>query len=74
MQTTKTTNQLEDLRKQYDRMQMRILKYENDLKQPLAKDEDESATEEANREVLYGLYKVEKENLARLELDIKELI
>ncbi|MBC7714600.1 MAG: hypothetical protein H7177_14740 [Rhizobacter sp.] len=76
MQTDAQTesSQLEDLRKQYRNMQERILKYENDLKQPLATDEEDSAVEEAGREVLYGLYKVEKENLAKLEADIRELI
>ncbi|MBC7428592.1 MAG: hypothetical protein H7336_08280 [Bacteriovorax sp.] len=75
MQTeTMETTHLEDLRRQYRNMQERILKYENDLKQPLAKDEEDSAVEEAGREVLYGLYKVEKENLAKLESDIKELV
>ena len=68
------TTQLEKLRKEYATMQERILKYENDLKQPLAKDEDDSAVEEAGREILYGLYKVEKENLTKLESDIKELV
>ena len=66
--------QLEDLRQQYKNMQERILKYEEDLKQPMATDEEESAVEEASREILYGLYKVEKENLLKLEADIKELM
>jgi RNA polymerase-binding transcription factor DksA len=67
-------DQLEDLRKQFRNIQERVLKYENELRQPLAKDLEESAVDESSREILYGLYKVEKENLAKLESEIRELI
>lgn len=63
---------LEDLKEQYQKLEERIKRLETDLKSPLSKEADEDALETKNREVLYGLYKVEKQNLARLEAQIRE--
>lgn len=63
---------LEDLKEQYQKLEERIKRLETDLKSPLSKEADEDALETKNRDVLYGLYKVEKQNLARLEAEIRE--
>lgn len=63
---------LEDLKEQYQKLEERIKRLETDLKSPLSKEADEDALETKNRDVLYGLYKVEKQNLARLEAQIRE--
>lgn len=64
---------IEQLQLKGQQIRERILKYENDLKQPLKRDLDDNAVEEGNREIVYGLYKVEKENLMKIEADILEL-
>ncbi len=64
---------IEQLQLKGQQIRERILKYENDLKQPLKRDLDDNAVEEGNREIIYGLYKVEKENLMKIEADILEL-
>lgn len=48
----------------------RIRSLERDLKTPLSKDPDEDAVETKNRDILYSLYRVEKQNLARIEAEI----
>lgn len=63
---------LEDLKEQYQKLEERIKRLETDLKSPMSKEADEDALETKNRDVLYGLYKVEKQNLARLEAQIRE--
>lgn len=64
---------IEQLQLKGQQIRERILKYEDDLKQPLKRDLDDNAVEESNREIIYGLYKVEKENLMKVEADIQEL-
>ena len=64
---------IEQLQLKGQQIRERISKYENDLKQPLKRDLDDNAVEEGNREIIYGLYKVEKENLMKIEADILEL-
>ena len=64
---------LEQLQLKGQQVRQRILKYENELKQPLKRDLDDNAVEEGNREIIYGLYKVEKENLEKIEAEILEL-
>ena len=64
---------IEQLQLKGQQIRERISKYENDLKQPLKRDLDDTAVEEGNREIVYGLYKVEKENLMKIEADILEL-
>lgn len=64
---------IEQLQLKGEQIRERILKYENELKQPLKRDLDDNAVEEGNREIIYGLYKVEKENLLKIEADILEL-
>ena len=64
---------IEQLQLKGQQIRERISKYENDLKQPLKRDLDDNAVEEGNREIVYGLYKVEKENLMKIEADILEL-
>ncbi len=67
-------NQVEILREKYENTQKRVLKYESDLKKPLEKDEEDNAVDESAREVLNGLYKIEKQNLLKIETALKELI
>lgn len=64
---------IEQLRLKGAQIRERLLKYENDLKQPMKRDLDDNAVEESSREIIYGLYKVEKENLLKIEEDILEL-
>lgn len=64
---------LKNLQEKSQRIRERILKFENDLKQPLVIDLEDNAVEEGSREILYSLYQVEKANLEKIESDIKEL-
>ena len=66
-------DKLEDLRIKHQKIIERILKFEEDLKQPLLRDLEDNAVEEGSREIIYGLYKIEKANLAKIEADIREL-
>lgn len=65
---------LEDLRLKHQKITERILRFEEDLKQPLLRDLEDNAVEEGSREIIYGLYKIEKANLAKIEADIRELV
>jgi cell division protein FtsB len=65
-------DKLKDLVEQRQKLEERIKQLENELKKPLTNDSEENAVEEDNREVLYSLYQVEKENLARVDADINE--
>jgi hypothetical protein len=62
---------LEKLKEKRQKILMKILQIESDLKKPLKTDLDDNAQEEANREILNGIYKVEKENLDKLDAEIK---
>lgn len=64
---------LSELRNKSEKIRERILRIEDELKQPLKTNPDDSAIEEGSREVTYRLYQVEKENLAKIEADILEL-
>lgn len=64
---------LKNLQEKSLKIRERILKFENDLKQPLVIDLEDNAVEESSREILYSLYQVEKANLEKIEADIKEL-
>lgn len=64
---------IDQLRVKSAQIRERLLKYESDLKQPLRRDLDDNAVEESSREIIYGLYKVEKENLLKIEEEILEL-
>ncbi len=66
-------NTLQELRIKSQNIRARILKIEDELKQPMEANPDDGAVEEGSREVTYRLYQVEKENLAKLEADILEL-
>lgn len=66
-------NRLEELRIKGQNIRERILKIEDELRQPMKTNPDDSAIEEGSREVTYRLYQVEKENLAKIEADILEL-
>ncbi len=66
-------NTLEELRVKSEEIRERILKIEDELRQPMKANPDDSAIEEGSREVTYRLYQVEKENLAKIEADILEL-
>lgn len=63
---------LDDLLEQRIRLEERIKRLERDLKSPLSPDEDDDAPDLKNREVLYGLYQVEKQNLERLNNEIQK--
>jgi chaperonin cofactor prefoldin len=65
-------DKLKDLIEQRQKLEERIKQLESELKKPLTADSEESAVEEDGREVLYSLYQVEKENLARITADINE--
>ena len=62
------------LREKHQKISERILKFEEDLKQPLLRDLEDNAVEEGSREITYGLYKIEKANLEKIEADIGELV
>lgn len=64
---------LQELRTKSKNIRERILKIEEELRQPLEANPEESAIEEGSREVTYRLYQLEKENLAKIEADILEL-
>ena len=59
-----------DLEKQRADLLLRIQKLEKDLEKPVNKDLDEAAMDMKNREILYGLYNVEKKNLLRIEEEL----
>lgn len=61
---------LEELQEQRIRLEERIKRLERDLKTPLSTDEDDGAALLKDREVLYSLYQVEKQNLERLNKEI----
>jgi RNA polymerase-binding transcription factor DksA len=63
---------LKELRIKRENIRERILKIEEELKQPLETNPEDSAIEEGTREVTYRLYQLEKENLAKIEADILE--
>lgn len=63
---------LEELLEQRVRLEERIKRLERDLKKPLSTDEDDDAADLNNREVLYGLYQVEKKNLEMLNAEINK--
>jgi RNA polymerase-binding transcription factor DksA len=60
-----------DLLEQRKKLRERIKHLENDLKKSLDQDPDANALDEENREFLENLYKVEKENLVKLDADIE---
>ena len=57
---------LEELKEERSKLEERIKRLERDLKTPLSRDKDDDATDLKDREVLYGLYQVEKKNLQRI--------
>lgn len=65
---------LKDLKIKGQKIRERIEQIEQELRQPLMANPDDSAAEEGAREVTYRLYQVEKENLAKIEADIQGLI
>lgn len=67
-------DKIQQLREQRKRLENRIKQLESELKKPMSQDTEEDALEENNREVIYGLYQVEKENLARLDAEIRESV
>lgn len=52
----------------------KIKQIESDLKKPLDSNADENALQEEDREVLTRLYELEKENLARVNLEISQTL
>jgi len=65
---------MEELKQERRRLEERIKQIESELKKPMSFDAEDNALEAKNREVLYSLYQVEKENLLRLNADIHETI
>jgi hypothetical protein len=65
-----TLKKLEEKKRGFEE---RIIHLEEELKKPLKQNDDECAIEEENREVLTMLYKVEKENLLRVNSQINEV-
>lgn len=66
--------ELKKLREERRKLEERIKRLENELKKPLSNDLEEDAVEEQNREILYSLYQVEKENLNRVDAEIRESV
>jgi cell division protein FtsB len=66
-------DKLKVLKEKAIELENKIKKLESDLKTPLIKDPDENALGEQNREILLGILKVEKENLARVKKEIANL-
>ena len=66
-------DKLKNLQEQSQRIRERIKKIEQELRQPIKNNPDDSAVEEGSREVTYRLYQVEKANLAKIEADISSL-
>ncbi len=66
-------DKLKVLKEKAIELENKIKKLESDLKTPLKKDPDENALDEENREILLGILKVEKENLARVKKEISNL-
>ena len=64
---------LNDLESQRTELLLRIKDIELDLEKPINKDADEGAMDMKNREILYGLYDVEKKNLKRIEEELYNL-
>jgi hypothetical protein len=65
-------DKLIELRNHWQKIRERITQLEFELKKPLSNDFEEDAQEEQSREVIYGIYQVEKQNLARIEAEIRE--
>ena len=65
---------LEDLKEEKSKLEERIRHLERDLKTPRSTDPDEDAVDAKNRDILYSLYQVEKQNLARMEAEIRQFI
>lgn len=65
-------DKISKLREERRKLEERIRRIEGELKKPLTNDMEEDAMDEDRREVLYGLYQVEKENLNRLDAEIYE--
>ena len=55
------------------KLEERIRHLERDLKTPRSIDPDDDAVEAKNRDILYGLYQVEKQNLARMEAELRNI-
>lgn len=66
-------DKLKVLKEKAIELENKIKKLESDLKTPLKQDRDENALGEENREILVGILKVEKENLARVKKEIANL-
>lgn len=67
-------DKLKELKEKALQLENKIKRLEKDLKTPLKKDPDEMALGEENREILMGIYKVEKENLDRIKKQIADLL
>ncbi|MGZ3596397.1 MAG: hypothetical protein ACXWMS_00845 [Syntrophales bacterium] len=57
---------------QRQKLRERIKHLENDLKKSMDQDPEANALDEKDREFLQGLYRVERENLAKLDADINK--
>lgn len=65
-------NKLKKLIEERRKLQDRIKRLENDLKKPMDQDPEANALDEGNLDFLKDLYKVEKENLEKLDADISK--
>ncbi|MGZ3789232.1 MAG: hypothetical protein ACXVLQ_11955 [Bacteriovorax sp.] len=57
---------------QRQKLRERIKHLENDLTKSMDQDPEANALDEKDREFLQGLYRVERENLAKLDADINK--
>lgn len=65
---------LDELKEQRNQLEERIRHLETDLKTPRSTDPDDDAVDAKNRDILYSLYQVEKQNLTRMEAEIRQFI
>lgn len=65
---------LDELKEQRNQLEERIRHLEGDLKTPRSTDPDDDAVDAKNRDILYSLYQVEKQNLTRMEAEIRQFI
>lgn len=63
---------LEELREERRKLEERIRHLEGDLRTPRSQDPDDDAVDAKNRDILYSLYQVEKQNLERLDSEIRK--
>jgi RNA polymerase-binding transcription factor DksA len=65
---------LDDLKERRKNLEERIRHLEADLKSPRSQDPDDDAVVAKNRDILYGLYQIEKNNLSQIDAEMAKFI